>query len=76
MIINNTTIINDKDSLKKYFSISLNKFPNLIFEPIDFVTRDNIIILEYIAYPNEYKKQLEFNNKSKGYFLVIVIIAP
>ncbi len=48
-----TNIIKDKDSLKKYFSIGLQKFPNLIFEPIDFVTKDNIIILEYIAYTND-----------------------
>ena len=49
-------IIKDKDSLKNYFSISLQKFPNLIFESVDFVTKDNIIILEYVAYPNDQVK--------------------
>jgi hypothetical protein len=48
-----TNTIKDKNNLKKYFSIGLKKFPNLIFEPMDFVTKDNIIILEYIAYPND-----------------------
>jgi hypothetical protein len=60
-----TNIIKDKDSLKKYFSIGLQKFPNLIFEPIDFVTKDNIIILEYIAYPND---QVNWNVLEKFQF--------
>jgi hypothetical protein len=65
-----TNIIKDKDSLKKYFSIGLQKFPNLIFEPIDFVTKDNIIILEYVAYPNDQVKwnvleKFEFDKSEK-----------
>ena len=48
--------MNDKNILTKYFPISLQKFPNLIFESIDFVTKDNIIILEYVAYPNDQVK--------------------
>jgi hypothetical protein len=53
-----TNIIKDKDSLKNYFSIGLKKFPSLIFEPRDFVAKDNIIIIKYIAYPND---QLKWN---------------
>ena len=45
--------INNKNDLKIYFSIGLKKFPNLKFEPVDFVIKDNIIILEYIAYLND-----------------------
>ena len=45
--------INNKNDLKIYFSIGLKKFPNLKFEPVDFVTKGNIIILEYIAYLND-----------------------
>ena len=65
-----TNIINDKDNLKRYFSIGLKKFPNLEFEPIDFVTKDNIIILEYIAYPNYQVKwnvieKFEFDESGK-----------
>ena len=51
-----TNVINNKKDLKRYFSIGLKKFPNLKFEPIDFVTKDNIIILEYVAYPNDQVK--------------------
>jgi hypothetical protein len=51
-----TNIINDKDNLKRYFSMCLKKFPNLIFEPVDFVTKDDIIILEYVSYPNDQVK--------------------
>ena len=65
-----TNIINDKDNLKRYFSIGLKKFPNLIFEPINFVTKDNIIILEYLAYPNDQVKwnvleKFEFDESGK-----------
>jgi ketosteroid isomerase-like protein len=51
-----TNIINNINDLKRYFSIGLKKFPNLKFEPIDFVTKGNIIILEYVAYPNDQVK--------------------
>ncbi|HEX7256883.1 MAG TPA: nuclear transport factor 2 family protein [Nitrososphaeraceae archaeon] len=65
-----TNIIKDKDNLKRYFSIGLKKFPNLIFEPINFVTKDNIIILEYLAYPNDQVKwnvleKFEFDESGK-----------
>ncbi len=60
-----TNIINDKNNLKNYFSIGLKKFPNLIFEPIDFVAKDNIIIIEYIAYPND---QVKWNVLEKFQF--------
>jgi hypothetical protein len=60
-----TNIIKDKDNLKRYFSIGLKKFPNLIFEPINFVTKDNIIILEYLAYP---KDQVKWNVLEKFEF--------
>ena len=51
-----TNIIKGKNGLKKYFSIGLKKFPYLIFEPMDFVTKNNIVILEYIAYPDDQVK--------------------
>jgi SnoaL-like domain len=65
-----TNIIKDKDNLKRYFSIGLKKFPNLIFEPINFVTKDNIIILEYLAYPDDQVKwnvleKFEFDESGK-----------
>lgn len=47
-----TNTITNKNDLKEYFSIALQKLPNLKFQFIDFVTKDNIVILEYVAYPN------------------------
>ena len=48
---------------KKYFSIGLKRFPNLLFEPIGFVTKYNIIIiLEYAAYTNDHVKRDVLDN--------------
>ena len=47
----NAVITNKKD-LQEYFSLGLKKFSSLHFTPIDFVIKENIIILEYYATPD------------------------
>jgi SnoaL-like domain len=42
-----TAVINNKKDLQEYFSLGLKKFSNLHFTPIDFVVKENCIILEY-----------------------------
>jgi len=48
-----------------YFRPKIKNFQNLIFKPIDFVTKDNIIIIKYIAYPND---QVKWNVLEKFQF--------
>ena len=43
----------DNRTQKKLLKFSLQKFPNLIFQPIDFVTKGNVVILEYVDYPKD-----------------------
>ncbi len=49
------TITNKRD-LQEYFSLGLKKFSNLHFTPINFVVKENIVLLEYYAtYDNKTK---------------------
>ena len=45
-------VITNKKDLQEYFSLGLKKFSSLHFTPIDFVIKENIIILEYYAIPD------------------------
>ena len=47
-----TAVITNKKDLQEYFSLGLKKFSSLHFTPIDFVIKENIIILEYYATPD------------------------
>ena len=51
-----TAVITNKKDLQEYFSLGLKKFSNLHFTPMDFVIKENIIIVEYYAtYDNKIK---------------------
>jgi hypothetical protein len=51
-----TAVITNKKDLQDYFSLGLKKFINLHFTRIDFVVKENIILLEYYAtYDNKIK---------------------
>ena len=45
-------VITNKKDLQEYFSLGLKKLSSLHFTPIDFVIKENIIILEYYAIPD------------------------
>ena len=60
-----TTITNKRD-LEEYFSLGLKKFPNLQFVPVEYFLKDNIVIFEYKATPDNkvywsVMEKLEFN---------------
>ena len=47
-----SAVITNKKDLQEYFSLGLKKFSSLHFTLIDFVIKENIIILEYYAIPD------------------------
>ncbi len=43
-----------KINQRRNTKIALQKSPNLKFQSIDLVTKSNLVISEYVAYPNEW----------------------
>jgi hypothetical protein len=73
---NKTRIINKQD-LKRYFSIGLERFPKLRFMPIDFLLKGHKVLLEYIAEPKytvrwkvieKFEFEGKFINRSSAFY--------
>lgn len=74
-----SNLITSKKDLEEYFSLGLKKFSNLHFTPIDFVVKENRIILEYYSTPDNKIKwhvmeKFEINDglitKSSAYYCI------
>lgn len=47
-----STTITNKKGLEEYFSLGLKKFPKLQFVPVEYFLKDNTLIFEYKATPD------------------------
>lgn len=73
-----STTITNKKGLEEYFSLGLKKFPNLHFVPVEYFLKENIVIFEYKARPDNkvywsVMEKFEFNKdglivKSRVYY--------